>query len=83
MNKIPAAEEYLKDNYDPYYDEDNDPIYHVWQIKRVMIEFAKLHVKKAIEMCIEEAPSGSSTDTVSYKDVVDALTDCYPLDNIK
>jgi hypothetical protein len=48
-----------------------------------MIEFAKLHVEAAIKTCIEEAPSGSSTDTVSYEDVVEALKDCYPLENIK
>ena len=38
---------------------------------------------QAIKSCIEEAPSGSSTDTVSYEDVVEALKDCYPLDKIK
>ena len=53
------------------------------QLKELAIEFAKLHVEAAIKMCIEEAPSGSSTDTVSYEDVVEALTDCYPLDLIK
>ena len=48
-----------------------------------MIEFAKMHVKAAIKECIESAPSGSSTDTVSYEDVVYALEDCYPESNIK
>lgn len=52
-------------------------------VEACMIEFAKLHVKAAIKACIEEAPSGSSTDTVSYEDVVEALKDCYPLENIK
>lgn len=46
-------------------------------------EFAKMHVKAAIKECIESAPSGSSTDTVSYEDVVEALKDCYPETNIK
>lgn len=48
------------------------------KITDVMVEFAKLHVKAAVQSCIEEAPSGSSTDTVSYEDVVTALKDCYP-----
>tara|TARA_R110000868_G_C10508650_1_gene731906 strand:- start:308 stop:529 length:222 start_codon:yes stop_codon:yes gene_type:complete len=52
-------------------------------VSYAMIEFAKYHVKKAIKECIEEAPSGSSTDTVSYEDVKNALKDCYPLSNIK
>lgn len=46
-------------------------------------EFAKLHVKAAVKECIESAPSGSSTDTVSYEDVVEALKNCYPESNIK
>lgn len=51
--------------------------------KELMIKFAKLHVKAAIKACIEDAPSGSSTDTVSYEDVVEALKDSYPLTLIK
>lgn len=56
---------------------------HVVTWQELMREFAKLHVKAAIQECIESAPSGSSTDTVSYEDVVEALTDCYPESNIK
>jgi hypothetical protein len=47
------------------------------------IRFAKMHVKAAIKECIESAPFGSSTDTVSYEDVVEALKDCYPETLIK
>lgn len=74
MEKIPTAEEFAKNNH-PMKTYPVD-----WN---VMIEFAKLHVEAAIKSCIEEAPSGSSTDTVSYEDVVEALKDCYPLENIK
>lgn len=77
-NKILTAEELLQQ-------EDcvlNDS-YRTDFIVKQMKEFAKYHVKAAIKMCIEEAPSGSSTDTVSYEDVVKALKDCYPLTNIK
>ena len=77
MSKIPTAEEFLKGR--------------TWKngmnlkerIHESMIEFAKLHVEAAIKACIEDAPSGSSTDTVSYEDVVEALKDSYPLTNIK
>lgn len=74
MNKIPTAEEYF-----------NLKVFNKTpqEISIIMIEFAKLHVEAAIKMCIEEAPSGSSTDTVSYEDVVNALKDCYPLTNVK
>jgi hypothetical protein len=54
-----------------------------YEICQFAIEFAKIHVKAAIKECIESAPSGSSTDTVSYEDVVEALKDCYPESNIK
>lgn len=78
MEKIPTAEEF-------YIQKGFMPSHHNlgYDIKTAMIEFAKLHVKAAIKTCIEEAPSGSSTDTVSYEDVAEALKDCYPLDNIK
>ena len=52
-------------------------------ITKALKEFARLHVKAAIEECIESAPSGSSTDAVSYEDVVKALKNCYPDENIK
>jgi hypothetical protein len=52
-------------------------------VVKLMIEFAKYHVKLAIKECIEEAPSGSSTDPVYYEDVENVLKDCYPLSNIK
>lgn len=76
--KIPTAESLLQA-------EDcalNDS-YRTDYIVKKMKEFAKLHVEAAIKECIESAPSGSSTDTVSYEDVVKALKDCYPLNNIK
>ena len=75
MSKIPTAEEFLDANTSGIIDEI--------KCKELMIEFAKLHVEAAIKACIEDAPSGSSTDTVSYEDVVEALKDSYPLTNIK
>jgi len=72
---IPTAQNFLRG------DDENEP----WtgDIEDAMIEFAKLHVKATIKECIESAPSGSSTDTVSYEDVVECLIDCYPVSNIK
>jgi len=71
-DNLPTAEEFLKD-------APNNGKY--WEDK--LIDFAKLHVEAAIKECIESAPSGSSTDTVSYEDVEYALKDCYPLTLIK
>lgn len=75
MDKILTAEEFIKD-------AQGNPS-KGWTAKKIMIEFAKMHVEAAINTCIEEAPSGSSTDTVSYEDIAKALKDCYPLENIK
>lgn len=69
--KVPTAEEFAKSFQHQKKDRNE-------QLTELMIEFAKLHVKAAIKECIESAPSGSSTDTVSYEDVVEALKDCYP-----
>lgn len=82
MSKIPTAKEFLKNKWN-YAVENNLTIPYDNKEEERLIEFAKLHVEAAIETCIEEAPSGSSTDTVSYEDVVKALKDCYPLTNIK
>lgn len=81
---IPTAEEFLDDYIKKEnipWNQDVDKYYGA--INTAMIEFAKMHVKKAIRECIESAPSGSSTDTVSYEDVVECLIDCYPETNIK
>lgn len=84
MDKILTAKQFIKSEYNVDGKEEShynklldDDVYEA------MIKFAKLHVQAAINTCIEEAPSGSSTDTVSYEDVVYCLKDCYPLDNIK
>jgi len=77
MNKIPTAYEFAWNHKEKLESSES----FLWE--NVLIEFAKLHVKAAIEECIESAPSGSSTDTVSYEDVVKALKNCYPDENIK
>lgn len=80
MKTIPTAKEFLSEldeKLGPIWTEDDE------EICKAFIEFAKLHVQAAINTCIEEAPSGSSTDTVSYEDVVKALKNCYPESNIK
>ena len=75
-----TAEEVLKKYYPEAFSEQD---VLGFRLKQALIEFAKLHVKEAIKECIESAPSGSSTDTVSYEDVVEALKDCYPETLIK
>ena len=58
--------------------EDNEDLIPV-----IMVEFAKMHVKAALKAALEDAPCGSSTDTVSYEDMEDAILKAYPETNIK
>ena len=86
MSKIPTAKEFLHQSKSLHDMWDNTRGKGEWDEEAIAnshIEFAKLHVEAAIKACIEDAPSGSSTDTVSYEDVVEALKDSYPLTNIK
>lgn len=68
MTKVPTARDFLIANKDRF----ESTSVHIW-----LIEFARLHVKAALKAALEEVPYGSSTDTVSYEDVVGILT-CYP-----
>ena len=72
MEKIPKAVEFLQN----FTDEPNDDT-----VFKAMIEFAKMHVKAALEAALEEVPYGGS-DEVRYEDVKGILT-CYPEDLIK
>ena len=73
---IPTAEEFRKgqNNYE-------EPVAF---INRMMVEFAKLHVKAALQEALESIPClGSSTDIASYEEVEKAVLNSYPLSNIK
>lgn len=83
MKTIPTAEEFIINNEVKQGFLLTNNTEELNDIIKSHIEFAKLHVKAAIKACIEDAPCGSSTDTVSYEDVVKALKDSYPLTNIK
>jgi len=73
MNKIKTAEEFLKDNF------ESDAIN-----PQILIEFAKLHVAKALKEALESIPClGSSTDIASYEEIEDAVLNAYDLNNIK
>ena len=75
MKELPTAEEMLLSSVDQSrYGSD---------VECAMIDFAKLHVKAALKAALEDAPYGSSTDTVSYEDIKDSILNAYPLNNIK
>jgi len=77
VEKIPTAEEFIDSKF-----SKNGNVLSVSSVKKIMIEFAKLHVKEALKQALEDAPYGSSTDTVSYEDMK-IILDSYPETNIK
>ena len=73
-----TAEEYFK----PFRDENGN--YGYRDIENHLREFAKLHVKAALQEALESIPClGSSTDIASYEEVEKAVLNSYPLSNIK
>ena len=72
---IPTAEEFAKKHH-PMKTYPAD-----WN---VMIEFAKLHVEKALKDALDSIPClGSSSDIATYEEVEEAVLNSYPLENIK
>jgi len=75
MSKIPTAEEFL-DNIEIW-----DGIFvHNKSAKKAMIEFAKLHVKVALEE-VDMYMYGNDTETT--EEVRNKILNSYSLDNIK
>ena len=77
-----TAEKFLiKKNYPLYNNFGGLGMYYV---KEAMIEFAKMHVQKALKQSLESIPRlGSSTDIPSIEEVEKAVLNAYPLDLIK
>ena len=75
--ETPTAEEFLKREDLPTDMLSGD------DINFAMIEFAKMHVRLALENALEDSPTGSSTDIPSYEDMKDAILNAYPEENIK
>lgn len=71
-NKIPTAEEFYN-NFKP------DMIFNHLKVKEMMIEFAKLHVKQALETAAEEAELEMYETWIDKQSILNA----YLEDNIK
>lgn len=54
------------------------------RVEKLMIEFAKLHVKAALEAALDSIPClGSSTDIATYDEVEKEVLNAYPEELIK
>lgn len=76
---IPTAGEFLESmNIPP------DATWGMFDIDKIMIEFAKLHVEAALKAALESIPClGSSTDIASYEEVEEEVLNAYPEELIK
>lgn len=86
MEKIPTAEEYLKES--DTYDKDY-PTISLYDAEQCMIEFAKLHVEAALKEASENAKAhidhnGEWVSTnVKSRVNKESILNSYPLENIK
>ena len=93
MEKIPTAEEFLKDKLSEIHEEEifEDLLQKMFtvDISEALIEFAKLHVEVALKVASENAETeeamGNPYDTNDRYYVVDkeSILKSYPLENIK
>lgn len=86
MKNIVTADDFLQDHLEisHFYDDiTQNMVCYSDDVQKAMIEFAKLHVEAALKMAFEEAPCGSSTDTVTCEEMHEAIMNSYPLENIK
>ena len=74
MSKIPTAEEFLINKNMPGFAKHT-------VFTDYMIEFAKLHVKEALQKAYENADLEYYGDEVCYNK--DSILNAYPLENIK
>ena len=88
-NKIPTAKEFrIKQNLLPDLAllrcTDGIALNCNERVEKLMIEFAKLHVKAALKEALESIPClGSSTDIATYDEVEKEVLNAYPEELIK
>ena len=70
MEKIPTADDFLNKEYYHIILDSRDTWINVGDIKRAMIEFAKLHVEAALK-------------EAEYCRTKECIQKCYPLDKIE
>lgn len=79
MEKIQTAEEYLKEKYPgEFIEADATNLFNIDETKRLMIEFAKLHVQATLKSAADTTEVEFNTDFHRSQ-----FESCYPFDNIK
>lgn len=83
MEKVPTAEEYIKQY--PYIDSFLNSAQGYDVLTRFMVDFAKLHVEAALEQVRYNIEINDFDEHGQYSPCVDepSILNAYPLDNIK
>jgi len=76
MEKIPTAEEFLESQHETVPNIEFD-------IRQVMIEFARMHVEAALKEASEKAGLNMIPTTTFGKNYRKEILESYSLDNIK
>jgi hypothetical protein len=90
MTNMPTAEEFLKDKLSEIHEEDIfvDLLQKMFKVDvtEIIIEFAKLHVEKALKEASENAKIidvGIDYSIIKWVADKDSILNSYPLENIK
>ena len=89
-NKIPTAEEFLKDKLSEIHEEEifEDLLQRMFtlDVSEVMVAFAKMHVEAALKEASENAELKYRINDISCNDKIldkKSILNAYPLTNIK
>lgn len=88
MNKIPTVEELIKGKSDSFDTQMRRDTYYKSTVENLMIEFAKIHVKAALEAASKKAetyyePHWSGEQEGSTYIDKQSILNAYPDENIK
>lgn len=83
MEKIPTAEEFLKDLQHEYEETGEYKMYFAIDIPNKLKEFAKLHVEEALKEASEKSGLNMISTTTFGKNYRQEILNSYPLSNIK
>lgn len=75
-----TAKEFLEKNCGTFEDSITKEVYADYVSPKILIEFAKYHVEKALKEALDSIPCiGSSSDIATYEEIEDAVLNAYPL----
>jgi hypothetical protein len=79
-----AEEEIDMPLYSTWYDDRaGESVISIEDCAKLMVQFAKYHVKKALDEACKNVPDCEERHTINPYEVEENILKCYPLQNIK